>query len=227
MKANGGDDFRQSLPVPATAQVKLNQSEYWQRVMRAAQKQANVDEPQNLPSCTAQEVQEALGLTEQPLVRFALMMAWLYAGRMGDILKLEKANVTLEDQTRKLKVRFFAGKGVEFNDPYTLCSTVPADWIAEVRQHLDAAARRRDGRDREVQPGAPGDRHHAGEHPQVDPVARTVQREGRGRREPLQVRVDDPRGAADGGHDVEGARRSAFAGVSAPEYCVTPRDRSA
>jgi integrase len=66
-----------------------------------------------------------------------LILAWSTVGRIGDVLKLQRPEVTLEGQN--LKCRFLEGKGVTLRKrPYTVHSTVKAMFVSVVSRWLQA-----------------------------------------------------------------------------------------
>lgn len=132
--------FYSPLPVG----IDLNRDQRWAQAMKAAQKQARRDECRQQPAATPEEVDMAVRYCDEEPVAVALMVTWLFAGRVGDILQLETQYVKYHARTNELEATFYRGKGVDFNQPYTRKTNMPDEWKQRITRYLDVSRKRRD-----------------------------------------------------------------------------------
>ena len=91
------------------------------------------------PAATVEEIVVAVTLAPDVATKVALILTWLCAGRVGDVLKVARREVTLAPDfatTGDLTVKFSRGKGARFNQPYTVPSTCPEEWRGLLNQFL-------------------------------------------------------------------------------------------
>jgi integrase len=85
------------------------------------------------------EVVAAIENAPDVATKVALAITWTCAGRVGDVLKLQRSDVTLDADfatNGNLKVLFSRGKGARFSQPYTVPSTMPEELRTIVLQYL-------------------------------------------------------------------------------------------
>lgn len=122
--------------------VNLNDDVVWKNAMGCAQKDQRRDECRKQPAADPNEVDEALRLCDDKVVKMALMFSWLFAGRVGDVLQLETQNIKFDRSACRLDATFYRGKGVEFSQPYTLSTSVPDDWAESLVDYRNEALKR-------------------------------------------------------------------------------------
>jgi integrase len=91
------------------------------------------------PAASEQEITKAVELAPDLPVKVALILTWLCAGRVGDVLKLTRADVTLGptwETTGELSVLFKIGKGARFSQPYLVPTVCPPAWRLALQQFL-------------------------------------------------------------------------------------------
>ena len=126
---------------------KLGEDASWKDAMKAAQLKMS-EEQQAQPASTYEQVARAIAAPNlEPTVMVALALTWAVAGRLGDVLKLQRQDVQFEptfNEDGKMRVKFSRGKGARFNAPYDLATTLPAAWRAMTRQYVEAHPRPRE-----------------------------------------------------------------------------------
>ena len=102
--------------------------------MREYDREAKNNGPIGLPTATAADVAAAVRETDNKTVRAALMFAWVFAGRVGDVLAADKSSIReWTASTGVLHFRFSTGKKTKGGgDPYTLATCVPEEWRGEM-----------------------------------------------------------------------------------------------
>jgi integrase len=104
--------------------------------LKAAKKEENTFVSRPPKPCTKDTMKAAV-TNATGAVKEQLILAWLTAGRVGDVLQLKQENVTLKPDT--MAVQFRRGKGVELGSPYTVHTACPPEW----RPTIEAMLRRR------------------------------------------------------------------------------------
>jgi hypothetical protein len=104
--------------------------------LKAAKKEENAFVSRPPKPCTKDNMQTAVEQAKGA-VKEQLIMTWLTAGRVGDVLQLKQENVTLKPDA--MAVQFRRGKGVELGSPYTVHTACPPEW----RLTVEAMLRRR------------------------------------------------------------------------------------
>lgn len=126
------------LPLYTTAphSILLKQDPTWVMAMRAAGQKARQQQPNQPKAATSEQVRRAVELCPQALVQNALRLAWLTAGRGGDILLLRPQNVSVQGEA--LAVNFVRGKTAKVRGPYTVHTTLPPqeflDFLAAAKE---------------------------------------------------------------------------------------------
>lgn len=122
------------LYTAAPYSILLKQDPTWVMAMRAAGQKARQQTPNQPKAATSEQVRRAAELCPQLAVRNALLLAWVTAGRGGDVLLLRPENVTVQGEV--LAVNFCRGKTAKVRGPYTVHTTLPPQGFLE---YLEAA----------------------------------------------------------------------------------------
>jgi integrase len=96
----------------------------WGQTMKAAAQRARQELPKQPRAISWQELRQVLESETNTQTFTALLIGWFTAARLGCILQLQRRDLTTNDETRTIDVRFLAGKGVKARGPYTV--TTPA-----------------------------------------------------------------------------------------------------
>jgi integrase len=104
--------------------------------LKAAKKAENEFVSRPPKPCTKELMQMAIAKATGS-AKEQLIMTWLTAGRVGDVLQLKQENITLKQNA--MAVQFRRGKGVELGSPYTVHTACPPEW----KPTVDALLRRR------------------------------------------------------------------------------------
>ena len=133
-----------NLPCYSTAAIgiDLGKSREWKAAMASARHKTNEDQNREQPAATGDQIAAAAKNCNSPRESMALIFSWIFAGRVGDVLELETKHVTMDPATRLVKASFYRGKGVKFNQPYTLATTMPECWQEEATEYLEEARTR-------------------------------------------------------------------------------------
>lgn len=103
--------------------VQLTNSVIWRTSLRGAQILANMEEPLQAFPATSLHIQQARMLCTSPILKAALEVAWMTAGRAGDILLLKTRGVLEVEGT--LMVKFTEGKTAR-NGAYSVAVPLPS-----------------------------------------------------------------------------------------------------
>lgn len=117
--------------------VTLNSLPVWRNAREAWKRLAIQSQPLNQAAASAEQIQEALALTNDKDLRAFLMLLWISCGRKGDIAQLKKGNIKLEPNGA---VTFFIeqGKGVLANQAkYRVPSHCPRIWFQELQEFIN------------------------------------------------------------------------------------------
>jgi len=112
------------------ASVDLSRDAEWASGVRYLNAKAREEQPRAVVSATFADMQTAVR-QGTPLTQGALALAWLVAGRFGDILSLDSDDIKLEQDV--VTITYRRGKTVSKRGPYTVFSQVPDVWMPHVR----------------------------------------------------------------------------------------------
>ena len=131
----------QDLPLYSNSPVSfsLNDSAEFRNAMRATQLRANEEQIGSQPAATMAQTRRAISKAPDVPVKVAIALTYSCAGRVGDVLKVKRQEVTMEKDfmaTGAIKVAFCRGKGARFSQPYTVPTTCPPEWRSLVHQYL-------------------------------------------------------------------------------------------
>jgi hypothetical protein len=101
--------------------------------LAAAQKESTAFEANAPKACTKQQVFAAIAQAETP-VKEKLAIAWLTAGRIGDVTQLKRDHIRLTDQG--MAVTFRRGKTAG-SAPFTVHTACPAEWRPFLQELLE------------------------------------------------------------------------------------------
>jgi len=112
-----------------------------EKIVEMAMKQWSTDakqaQPIDQPQAVASDVKMAVEQEKDTTVRALLMLQWCFAGRQGDIIKAKRDRLSYDEEKGVVKLLFTEGKIVAMGGgPYTLSSTVPEPWRAELARFL-------------------------------------------------------------------------------------------
>ena len=130
-----------NLPLYTNSPVSfsLNESAAFRDAMKAQQFRSNEERADKQPAAVLDEIRTAVRLAPDVATKAALVLTWICAGRVGDVLKVKRKEVALEHNfatTGDLKVTFVRGKGARFSQPYAVPTTCPLEWLPLLRQYL-------------------------------------------------------------------------------------------
>jgi integrase len=119
------------------ASLALAAAPTWQMAMRAANGHAKAEMPRQALAATLEQVTEAAArCAEKKDVRACIILSWLAAGRVGDILKLHRHDVELT--VNRIRITFRRGKTIRARGPYTIHSSVPAQFLPCLQEWFHA-----------------------------------------------------------------------------------------
>jgi integrase len=150
----------QKLPLYANVKqgYELADTKVFKQSMHYWKQRANATQPVNQVAATAMDVARAVELEEERSVKVALMMSWLFAGRVADVSYLKGADVVFwRKETGELRVRFAKTKTTQSTsgvEPYTLTTCVPPEWHELLQQQITDNLLRRSGGDDALFPRA-------------------------------------------------------------------------
>ena len=129
------------LPLYTNSPVgwKLGESPFFAEAMKSLQLRANEESSAPQPAADASEVWRAVRLAPDVATKVALVMTWMCAGRVGDVLKLQRREVTLAPDfatSGAVKILFCRGKGARFSQPYTVPTRCAEQWRPLLQQYL-------------------------------------------------------------------------------------------
>jgi hypothetical protein len=121
------------LPLYSNSPIgfKLSESPFVTDAMKAAQLAANEELVDSQPAASVEELLLAVALAPDTAVKVALVLTWCCAGRVADVLKLQRKDVELQQdfaQSGKMRVMFVRGKGARLADPYTVPTITNQEW---------------------------------------------------------------------------------------------------
>ena len=111
---------------PTSPSILLSQSVQWKTSMRGAQIAANAEQPNQAKPATSDDIQRTLAtITDNLQLHAALELAWLTAGRIGDILSLQPAHICVVEE-KVMVVKFMTGKTAR-NGHYSIAIPMPGE----------------------------------------------------------------------------------------------------
>ena len=118
------------------ARINLKASATWKNSLEAWEKLSREHQPVHQSAATADEIQAAINLQQDPEIRAFLMLLWLLVGRKGDIANLHHDAVTMSPEGR-VKAFIQEGKGVKVRKgKYHVVSHCPEPWRKELSDFL-------------------------------------------------------------------------------------------
>jgi ubiquitin C-terminal hydrolase len=120
---------------------RMGEAPFFTDAMRAAQLVANEEMVGSQPAATVEEMVDAVNLAPDVAVRVALALTWCCAGRVGDVLKLQRRDVQLDPQfltNGAMLITFARGKGALLGQPYTVPTLCLEEWRPMVLQYLNS-----------------------------------------------------------------------------------------
>ena len=113
-----------------TAPVLLNEDPVWRQALKAATLHAKEESPCQPEPATLNDVKTAIRSEQHLGVKIAIILAWVTCARVGCVLQLRVADLSLSEGDTNLAVTFRRGKGVRFRGPYTVHTKLPQAWSA-------------------------------------------------------------------------------------------------
>ena len=113
--------------------VRLGESMAWRAAMRFVRQQMQEHQPENQVAATFNQVDLAVHRCVDKQVSAAIMLAWMSAGRLGDITQMKRREVEFDEtkpgsQMYRVTFRVRRGKGVAMSQPYTVNTLCPPRW---------------------------------------------------------------------------------------------------
>jgi hypothetical protein len=129
------------LPLYSNSPVgfRLGESPEFRSATRAAQLLAGEQQVGSQPAAVVDDVRLAVTLAPDVATKVALVLTWLCAGRVNDVLLVKRSELILEPSfasTGAMRVTFCRGKGARFSQPYTVPTTCPLEWRGLLTQYL-------------------------------------------------------------------------------------------
>jgi hypothetical protein len=133
------------LPLYTNSPVgfQLQESAEFRDAMRSSQMRANEDQVGSQPACTFSEVRLAIKNAPDVATKIALILTWICAGRVGDVLKVARPEIVLAPDfltSGNLRITFCRGKGAKFAQPYTVPTLCPPVWRQLLVRYLQTLA---------------------------------------------------------------------------------------
>ena len=119
------------LPLYRNAEgVRLADDPEWALASAAAQRRSKVERARVPQAASFEGMRRAIGGTPSLPLRAILMFAWSAAARIGDVLRLRKADVAILG--KRLQITWRLTKTVAARGPYTVTVEPPADWLTAI-----------------------------------------------------------------------------------------------
>ena len=96
--------------IPTAPSILLGSSPRWRTTLRGASISANEEPPHQSKPLSSLDLQATLAATQCPAMHACLELAWLTAGRIGDIIQLTPQCVTIDEKEKITMVKFLKGK---------------------------------------------------------------------------------------------------------------------
>ncbi len=111
---------------PTAPSIILGTSMHWRTAMRGAQIAANGEAPHQAKPATSEEIYKTLDLVKEDVqLHAAIEIAWLTAGRIGDIIILQPEHIC-EVREDVMMVKFMTGKTAR-NGHYSIAIPMPGE----------------------------------------------------------------------------------------------------
>ena len=108
--------------------IEISEDVEWRQGLRYISMRTREEAPRAVLAVTHATIEQGCALESHGLTRAALMLTWLVAGRVGDILGLNRCDVGYEDRTGTVTVTYRRGKTIARRGPYAVHSQVPENW---------------------------------------------------------------------------------------------------
>ena len=123
--------------------VRLGESAAWRAAMRFVRQQMQEHQPENQVAATFDQIDLAVHLCLDKQVSAAIMLAWMSAGRLGDITQMKRQEVEFHEtepgsQMYRVTFRVRRGKGVAMSQPYTVNTLCPPRWRELLLDYLSS-----------------------------------------------------------------------------------------
>ena len=108
--------------------------------MRYTKQQAQENAPERQVAATFEQVDKTVHLCHDLQVASAIMLAWMSAGRLGDITQLRHREIEFKESAKGMfHVTFCVrrGKGVATSQPYTVSTLCPPHWHKAISCYLN------------------------------------------------------------------------------------------
>ena len=116
--------------------ISLKDSAEFNGLMKRLQHLSMEAQPTGQRAVSFDEMKKAVELEEKSAIKIALILMWLTAGRVGDILKLKMKSVKTGG-ARNLDITFEEGKGVTLSKgKYSVHTVMPECWRAQLMNHF-------------------------------------------------------------------------------------------
>ena len=125
------------LPLYVRAEsIALSDYPEWTQGMKTLNAKAKEESPRAVTPVTLAQITEAVTKAPTAELKSILIVAWLCAARIGDLLQLHVDDLTWDASRRCLAVTYRRGKTIKVRGPYTLQTEVPERWAEIVSTYL-------------------------------------------------------------------------------------------
>jgi hypothetical protein len=143
-----------SLPLyrAGACSIMLSQWPEWRQALLGAAKLAQRALPRAPQSATRAEVNQAIRAEVKLHVRTAMMIAWVVAGRTGDVSRLQKEHVIIHQGPTgpTISVTWLETKTSTRTGPRSVTAAVPQEWISTLQRYLEQRNRWLFAKDRTI-----------------------------------------------------------------------------
>ncbi len=118
---------------------KLGEAAHFAEAMRSAEQLANAEMIGSQPAATIEEMLSAVAWAPDVATKVALALTWCTAGRVGDVLKLQRQNIKLDADfltNGRTHLTFSRGKGAQLVQPYTVPTICIEEWRTLVHRFM-------------------------------------------------------------------------------------------
>ena len=133
------------IPIPLALHVG------WKSALRYVNTQMQANQPDDLPAATYTEVLAAVEACKDDQIAMAIMLAWMCAGRVGDVTQLKKGEILFQqvEETSIHRINFpvtpvivkvRSGKTVELAQPFTVHTLCPPVRRARILAYMATIA---------------------------------------------------------------------------------------
>jgi integrase len=120
--------------------INLQSDPFYRAAIKAADAAARSAIPSRvIMAMTKDDVVAILAQEHDPTIRSMLILAWVTAGRLGDVAQLAAADVRVKetvDGTTPCSITFRRGKTIPKRGPYTVDTLLSPQWAEEVKAFL-------------------------------------------------------------------------------------------